>query len=972
MKNARMTTAIAIVLVMLAGIGLVMTLSYQKAEESLTAQLESNYSIVAEKYAQELTAWVNNNATIIDTMAAEITTTDAYKKDNKSFHSYLAENLKRLNASGSIYDIYFTYPDNTMACASDYVPDGSIDYAHDRDWFTTAAQTGNLFYSTPYMDSDTGKPIITISKGVFKDNKLQGVLAADIFVDVLVDIISKADVAQGGYAFLVDQNLGMIAHPNEAYAFVDKPLGVMDVPDSPYADVVGKIRSGSTETVYLEDYDGVERGIVVSKMKNTGWSIGIATSKAGLLKDLDALIRGYLIAMIIAVVICGIILILLADMSDRLSRLRREYDTQVNLLERQLSDKMAAGGRFANPETLIGDEEAVGAAPETLERGRRGLLVPILIIFLLMVCMVLYTSHAINDVAVANIHEVGEDRISAEAAQLENYLDMTKSTLWVTADTVDHMVQNGATPEDILDYITEESETQKQHFDENYTGIYGYVMGEYLDGVGWVPPENYDPLLRDWYQTAIEANGEAAIVPPYVDAQTGSVIISVSRMLSNGADALSLDVTMDHILGLVSDLQIKGKGYGFIVDEKGMLVAHPDAEKRGTLLTDDEGNLSLFDKIVEVKQGTFEIPIDGEMSTVFVRQVMDQWYMVIVISNGELTAEVQQQLIINVLICTAIFILIALFYFIGHRRERRYSRRIEELRIDEQRRAYEAKALKLEKEAADKANKAKSDFLANMSHEIRTPINAVLGMNEMILRESGRAANGHEFDAGATQETFENISTYALNIERAGKNLLAIINDILDFSKIEAGKIDIVEGEYQLSSVLNDISNMVFYKAKEKGLEFTINVDDTLPDGLCGDEVHLRQVLTNLLNNAVKYTNEGRVRLVVRHAEDDAIAVGETLHLAIEVHDTGIGIKLEDKERLFTKFQRVDLDTNSTVEGTGLGLAITQSPLEMMGGSIEVDSVYGRGSIFTITLPQKIAACEPVGNIQAKFEERML
>ena len=227
MKNARMTTAIAIVLVMLMGIGLVMTLSYQRAEESLTAQLESNYSVVAEKYAQELTAWVNNNATIVDAMAAEITTTDMYKKGNKAFHNYLAENLKRLNANGYIYDIYFTYPDNTMACASDYVPDGSIDYAHDREWFTMAAQTGNLFYSTPYMDSDTGKPIITISKGVFKDNKLQGVLAADIFVDVLVDIISKADVAQGGYAFLVDQNLGMIVHPNEAYAFVDKPLGVM-------------------------------------------------------------------------------------------------------------------------------------------------------------------------------------------------------------------------------------------------------------------------------------------------------------------------------------------------------------------------------------------------------------------------------------------------------------------------------------------------------------------------------------------------------------------------------------------------------------------------------------------------------------------------------------------------------------------------------------------------------------------------
>ncbi len=971
MKNVRFKAAIVIVLAALVSIGLLMAANYQRARDSMTAQLESNYSVMADKYAQELTAWVNTNATIIDTLAVEITTSGIYQSDNDAFHAYLAESLNRLNENGYIYDIYFTYPDNSMACASDYQPDGSIDYAHERDWFYTAAETGELFYSTPYRDSDTGKPIITISKAVFKDNKLQGVLAADIFVDVLVDIISDADVAPDSYAFLVDQNLGMIVHPNQEYSFDDVPHGVMDIPNAPYAEVVAKIRSGSGETVYLDDYDGITRGVVVSRMANTGWSVGIATSKDELLGSVGSFLRGYLIVGAISALIAGIAVIVLVTMLDKLNRQRREHEAQVQKLEKQVADRAAQARSRSFLDTEEGERTVVRNPEDASVKSRISLRLPIIIIFLLMICMVLYTSYVINDVSVANIREVGEDRISAAQAQLENYLEMTKSSLWVTSDTVDHMSRNGASTKDILRYITEESENQKQHFDENYTGIYGYVMGEYLDGVGWTPPDNFDPQHRDWYLAAIEANGDAAIVPPYVDAQTNAVIISISRMLSNGTDVLSLDVTMNHILDIVSDLKIKEKGYGFIVSQDGTVIAHQDESKEGTLLTDDEAQLALFDKILEVRNGNFEVTVDGAASTVFVREIADQWYIVIVVGNGELTAEVQQQLVINVLICAIIFILIALFYFIGRRRERNYAHRIEEMRVEEQRQAYEAKALKLEKEAADKANQAKSDFLADMSHEIRTPINAVLGMNEMIQRESSRARGLVDSDAEAVRDALGDINAYAGNVERAGKNLLAIINDILDFSKIEAGKITIEDDEYKLSSVLNDVSNMVLFKAREKGLQFAIDVDEKLPDGLLGDELHVRQILTNILNNAVKYTSQGSVSMSVHCAEGDVFEVGQIVHLIVSVRDTGIGIKPDDLEKLFAKFQRVDLNTNSTVEGTGLGLAITQSLLAMMGGSIDVETAYGEGSTFTITLPQGISSAEPVGNIQARFEKHM-
>ncbi len=246
------------------------------------------------------------------------------------------------------------------------------------------------------------------------------------------------------------------------------------------------------------------------------------------------------------------------------------------------------------------------------------------------------------------------------------------------------------------------------------------------------------------------------------------------------------------------------------------------------------------------------------------------------------------------------------------------------------------------KETAIQANRAKSDFLANMSHEIRTPINAIIGMDEMILRESKE----------------DNITEYAGYINEASNSLLSLVNDILDISKIEAGKLEIVEANYSLGRIIRSVYQMMLTKIGSKELDFMVSVDPHLPDKLCGDENRIRQILINLISNAVKYTEKGSVSFNV-----GGFMIGDDrVELRFEITDTGIGIRKEDMDKIFANFERVDSKRNRNVEGTGLGLAITKELVYKMEGSISVDSVYGEGSTFTVRLGQKVTAAGEIGD----------
>ena len=304
------------------------------------------------------------------------------------------------------------------------------------------------------------------------------------------------------------------------------------------------------------------------------------------------------------------------------------------------------------------------------------------------------------------------------------------------------------------------------------------------------------------------------------------------------------------------------------------------------------------------------------------------WYLVVRSAPTSISSRFFNIILLNVilfLLVMGILILLILFILKSSKKERDAREK-----------------LLIVSERAVAASEAKSSFLSSMSHEIRTPINAVLGMNEMIYRESDD----------------KKILEYSSNIRNAGKTLLTLINSILDFSKIEEGKMEIVPVDYDTSSLIGNIMISTYERAEAKGLELITEIDENLPSRLNGDDVRILQVVMNLLSNAVKYTEQGHVRLTIRENQRD----GEFVDVFFSVEDTGIGIKDEDLPRLFESFERLDEVKNHGIEGTGLGMSIVTNLLKMMGSEIRVESEYGKGSTFYFVIRQKIVDPAPMGD----------
>jgi HD-GYP domain-containing protein (c-di-GMP phosphodiesterase class II) len=319
-------------------------------------------------------------------------------------------------------------------------------------------------------------------------------------------------------------------------------------------------------------------------------------------------------------------------------------------------------------------------------RSRFSLIFTVAITFSLILFVVIYNTVLLYNASVTELNEDAKDVVSSTATELENYITTAKTTLRVVADTLDMMKKEGATTDEIDEYLTFQTQRQAAHFDENFTGIYAFVDGVYMDGSGWVPPEGYEPTSRDWYLTAIKADGEIAIVPPYLDADTGDIVITFSRLIKGSEEVekssslknvVCLDVLVNHIQDITEQINVAGEGYGIVIDQNGFVVAHKDKAKRGQTIHE------IFDSnIIGFADEQFDTMIDGEKCTLYTHAIMEKWLVIIVISNDALLQRVHSQLAVNITISVIMFVLITFFYYFGYKIEQHNNEKVEALTME--------------------------------------------------------------------------------------------------------------------------------------------------------------------------------------------------------------------------------------------------------------------------------------------------
>ena len=477
-----------------------------------------------------------------------------------------------------------------------------------------------------------------------------------------------------------------------------------------------------------------------------------------------------------------------------------------------------------------------------------------------------------------------------------------------------------------------------------------------------------DGYYDNIYYTAPIASKKLTIIPPYLDTNTPvpTMMTSIALPIMDGEVALGvvgIDIAMDFIQGVVNSVRPYGSGYAQLITDTGVVVAGPDIDVNSgdmpTVSSEVLEQIRTRNSFVRMEESS----ISGRLMRSFYTPIIlgsftAPWYFKVSLPEymiaQHLRSSLMQQLSISLV---ALAILMGLVFYAANsvstplRRIVAYAKDLAagqpDREINTHGFAAELKDLHSSlgtmvsnlvhaAQEAESANATKSDFLAAMSHEIRTPMNAIIGMSEILARSPLTAEQGK----------------YLADIKSSSHSLLAIINDILDFSKIEAGRMELVDENYNLHSLLENLRSIFTNLMESKGLQFVCTQDANLPASLYGDENRLRQILTNLLSNALKYSKNGRVEL-------NAWREGNTIHFAVK--DSGIGIRKEDMGKLFTPFEQLDLRKNRNVVGTGLGLAISHKLCVKMGGTMRVESEYGVGSTFYLSIPYVEASAEVEG-----------
>jgi len=516
-----------------------------------------------------------------------------------------------------------------------------------------------------------------------------------------------------------------------------------------------------------------------------------------------------------------------------------------------------------------------------------------------------------------SIHLQGRVNAVQSAKDFDSYLIVRKNTVTLAAHVVDGMMTGGDTNEDILDYITAESESIKVSIDMDYTGIYGWINGEYLDGVGWVPDKDYVPTERPWYtETIADASDEAdhiTFVSPYLDEQTGTVLTTMAKELSDGESVIALDVTLSRIEEITKEVAYRTPGsMCLVLDSSGQVIAHSESSELGKnyLQEEDTFGAALARKLYKGSGSEFELEYGRDKYIVFTEPIEGNWKSLSVIDTKYFYRPLKIILLLSILFTLLEAIVFAAIL---------YNQSEKNLAI--------ASA-----EEAQSASLAKTRFLSRMSHEIRTPINAIVGLDNLALRD--------EAISERTREDLEKIGSSA-------RHLLSIVNDILDMSRIESGHMELKEEVFSFTELIEQICIIADGQCEEKDLSFVCNRRGELDEYYVGDNLKLKQAIINILGNSVKFTDPpGEITLGIEQtACDDRHAT-----LCFTMKDTGIGMDEDFIPKLFEAFSQEDTDNTSRYGGSGLGMAITKNFVEMMGGDISVESEKGAGTTFRVTV----------------------
>ena len=862
------------------------------------------------------------------------------------------------DSKGECFSVYAASSDWTIIPEFDWPDDY---HATERVWYVGAKEkAGEINITEPYIDADTGNLCYTLSI-LLSDNDT--VTAMDFNLSGVQDSIRKMGEGEDRVAMIVSDNGTIVGHSNESY--VGK--GLADVM-SDYSDMFERVKASDEHMSFKTKIGGKEKVIFSSETSN-GWYLILIADSASLYEDNYR--QMILLAAIDILMVIVIIVFYLVSVNNQ-EKAENALASTENFIK-GLSDKLRAPlndilaisensikeGVPADQETMLDIRESGKKLSETLENlfsysriiksGQREEAIKRFRDAKKMSFKSMYLRNCIIGVlvgamaiglllCVVSASKWGNSRLNREADKYNNevagWMQRQNSILSMFADmiSVDPSLMDDydAAVKWLDDIGSNYSELSFVYLGNPYNKEHAIIMNN-----GWVPDPDYKVGERQWYIDTEKSADGRSISAPYFDAQTGLYCITFSEVV-NSKDGeflgvFAIDCYIDKLIEILSD-SYKSDGYAFLVDKDGVIINHPN--KQYEMI--EGGAVNIEDTIYA------DVYHSGEIESF---RDYDGRYVTCVAQKSELSGStvivVQSWWSIYgtiFLLCMVfLFLLVICIAAVIHLMNR-FLRWQEETNL----KLVEAK------DAAVSAGKAKSGFFAQMSHEIRTPINAVLGMNEMILRESDD----------------ESIREYATNIRTAGQNLLGLVNGILDFSKLEEGRMEIIPVRYDSALMVANMINSIEKRALDKGLEFYTDIDENIPAILFGDDMRVSQVAMNLLTNAVKYTREGRVDLKVSGKKIDK----DTYRLFVQVKDTGIGIKEEDMDKLFDTFTRLEVERNRNIEGTGLGMAIVTRLLKMMDSKLNVKSVYGEGSEFSFEVDQTIIDSKPMGNIESRIK----